>query len=601
MTAAGGGQAQTQGSKGPAQGQAGAGERQIRLPTAGEKDGAFALRGFRERYVVTRWIYLRMLGLLLVVTFVSSALQLGPLVGDSGLAPASTLLQQAHDVASRKGALEGIRVFPSLLWILPGDLGLSILSWAGAGAAGLMVAGFYPGPALLFAWVAYLSLCVAGGVFFDTAWDGLLLETLLLSLFWAPWQKNPGFQATRPPSRDGRLLLKYLILKVFFLSALSRLLSSEPHWENLSALELYTVTQYLPTSGAWLVNALPSSVKVALTAVIYGIELLFPWLMWLGRPLRMAAFWGFSGLMAFLAFTGNHGFFPVLLFTLGLVLLDDEALLGLMPSALRSWVVARVEAELSPGARVPRVPMIVARVGEYLAFCVIAMVVLAGASDAWTRATAKPPPGPLRDVVRWIEASRSINAYHFMDEIREKQRVVVIEASVDGKTFHEWPIAWIPGQTTARPGFLPWIVPRLALEVAEAADRGSCGSARWYLPLVRGLAAGDAQAVGLMGPNPFPDATPTVVRSYLYDYSFANGEGGEWWTRARGVRFCGPVQARKGSASGARGDVLLEDAATPEASSPPPAQESPRSEQPGARKKKRASSGSREGATGFER
>lgn len=580
----------------PPGGVAKSGERAIRLPSEGGKDGAYALRGFRERYVVTRWVLLRLLGLISLVTLISSGLEMLPLVGDGGLTPARVLLERAQELASRKGLLEGIRVFPSLYWLLPSDIGLQILVVGGVVASVMLVVGAYPGPALLALWATWLSICTAGGVFFATEWDSLLLEVLLVSLFWAPWQKRPGLQSARPPSRNGRLLLKYLVLKIFFLSALSRLLSNEPHWEALTALSLHFTTQHLPASPAWFVQQWSEGVKSGMTAIVYAIGLLFPWLMWLGRPLRMAAFWGFAITMALFAITGNYGFFPLLTVSLCVVLLDDEALLSLCPQGLRQRILDQIQRELAPGAPVPKIPRMVAVLGHWMGTLLLAVVVVAGAADAWTRATAHPAPGPLRMVVRWIEASRSVNAYHFLHDIREHQRVVAIEVSVDGKSFQHWPFPAVPGTLEQAPPFIPLIVPRMGLAAALASDQQGCGNVRWFQPLLRGLAAGDANAIRVMGPNPLPDVTPRHIRSVVYDYTFTTSrEAGAWWERRRVGSFCGVM--RVGAEEPFRDDErpVGETTQTPQ----PPKKSQP------AGKKQRASAperaGTREGSTGFER
>src|SRR5436853_7651478 len=80
-------------------------------PAAGETSTA------EPTYVLSRWLFLRLLGLVYLIAFVSLALQVTGLVGEHGILPATAFLDWAR-------ALHGggaSRHFATMCWLGAGD------------------------------------------------------------------------------------------------------------------------------------------------------------------------------------------------------------------------------------------------------------------------------------------------------------------------------------------------------------------------------------------------------------------------------------------------------------------------------------------------
>src|SRR6476469_1399246 len=162
---------------------------------------------------LTRWLFLRLLGAVYAIAFVSLAVQVAGLIGPRGLTPAAAYLDQAHSIYGA-GAY---RALPTLFWMGAGDVALQAAAWTGAALGLLVVLGIAPRAALAGAWLLYLSLSVAGQDFLSFQWDALLLEAGLLAVLWAP----PGWRPRRDlpaPSPLIRWLLVFLLFKLMFLS-----------------------------------------------------------------------------------------------------------------------------------------------------------------------------------------------------------------------------------------------------------------------------------------------------------------------------------------------------------------------------------------------
>src|SRR3989440_1437267 len=139
-------------------------------------------------YLLSRWLFLRLLGVVYLVAFVSLAVQVPGLLGEHGILPAGAFLDRVH--AQYGGA--AYHLFPTLCWVGAGDGMLRLLAWGGAALALLLIAGIAPVPVLLLLWIGYLSLSVAGQTFLWFQWDGLLLETGLLAVLYAPARLAPS-------------------------------------------------------------------------------------------------------------------------------------------------------------------------------------------------------------------------------------------------------------------------------------------------------------------------------------------------------------------------------------------------------------------------
>src|SRR2546429_7493571 len=109
-------------------------------------------------YLLSRWLFLRLLGAVYLVAFVSLAVQVPGLVGEHGILPAGAFLERVR--ALYGGA--AYRLFPTLSWLRAGDGMLRLLAWGGAALGLLLIAGVAPAPRPPLLWVWYLALSVAG-------------------------------------------------------------------------------------------------------------------------------------------------------------------------------------------------------------------------------------------------------------------------------------------------------------------------------------------------------------------------------------------------------------------------------------------------------
>src|SRR5689334_16193284 len=120
-------------------------------------------RAADERWWLTRFVFLRALGLVYLVAFLVLALQYKPLFGADGLLPARAFLSEVR--AARPGALERAETLPTLFWFSSSDAVLTTCAWLGVALAAAAAAGVTN--ALLWSalWLLYTSFVNVGQIF----------------------------------------------------------------------------------------------------------------------------------------------------------------------------------------------------------------------------------------------------------------------------------------------------------------------------------------------------------------------------------------------------------------------------------------------------
>ncbi|HEX4601737.1 MAG TPA: lipase maturation factor family protein [Gemmatimonadales bacterium] len=471
----------------------------------------------RPTYLLGRWLFLRLLGLMYLIAFVSLAVQITGLVGAHGVLPAQRFLERAHALYGG----EAYHLFPTLCWLGAGDAMLRALCWGGALVALLVVGGVAQAPALALLWFLYLSASVVGQTFLWFQWDALLLEAGLLAVLYAPTGLGPSLARERAPSDAMRWLVWWLLFRLMFLSGITKFASGDPAWRTLTALDYHFWTQPLPTWTAWYAQWWPGWTHRGMLLLIFAIELVVPWLILvperLVRVRRTAAALLALGQLG-IAVTGNYGFFNALTLVLCVPLLDDRALGRVLPLRLEAGAPEPFWKRRTIQVFVPVIALL-----STLAFAREIVQTIPGSRGALDN--------PLLEVVAPF---RSINGYGLFRVMTTERPEIVIEGSPDTVVWHAYEFRWKPGDVTRRPRFVAPHQPRLDWQMWFAALDPD-GAREWLGSLVEHLLRGTPEVLALLGENPFPAGPPRYVRLVYYHYRFATpaerARTGAWWQR----------------------------------------------------------------------
>lgn len=515
-------------------------------PGAGWKQRLGALRHWLSPlsepapYQVSRWVFLRLLGLVYLCAFVSLWVQLDGLIGSSGILPAERLMELART------QLEGrIYLFPTLLWFGASDGLLHLLTGAGTVLAALLVIGIAPVPLLTALWALYLSLSLGGQVFFSFQWDTLLLEAGFLAIWLAPLTVSPRTERRAPVPRPALWLLWWLLFRLMFESGVVKLSSSDPTWANLSALRYHFETQPLPTWIGWYAHQLPAT-ELWLSAVgLFVVELLVPFLIFPGTWLRRCACAALLALQVVILATGNYCFFNLLAIALCVLLLDD----AIWPQRLRRFVAATEPPAAGGKPRCwPSVVLVPVSAALFL-LSLVPTTALLGMGLPWGE--------PLSAAYRWLQPFRSINSYGLFAVMTTERPEIIVEGSVDGQNWQPYEFRYKPGDLRRAPAFVAPHQPRLDWQMWFAA-LGSVEQNPWFLHFVQSLLRGSRDVEALLETNPFLDKPPLTVRAIVYDYGFTDPESravtGDWWRREKPREYCPAVKLN------AEGELILLEA-----------------------------------------
>ena len=479
---------------------------------------------------VSRWWFLRLLGVSYLIAFLSLGPQLIGLVGHEGIVPVEQLLQAAR---LRLGP-ERYALLPTVCWLSASDPFLRGVCAAGALLSSLLIVDVAPSLVLGGLWVLYLSLVSVCRDFLAFQWDNLLLEAGFLAIFLAPLRLRPRSTGDAPPSPVVVWLLWWLLFRLMVSSGVVKLASGDPSWRHLTALTFHYETQPLPTWIGWYVHQWPVWWQQASCLAMFAVELLVPFLIIGPRRLRRMACAMLVAFQLLIAATGNYGFFNLLAVALCVLLLDDAA----FP---RRWRERLAPREAAGGVERQWPAWILAPLaGAILLVSAVELSGIVGLQRAW--------PSPVRTLAAWAQPFRTVNGYGLFAVMTTSRQEIVIEGSADGTRWLAYEFRWKPGEVARRPAFVAPHQPRLDWQMWFAA-LGTYREQPWFLPFCERLLEGSPAVLSLLARNPFPATPPRYLRALVYDYRFTTADArraeGAWWRRTRNGLYCPILSLRQ--------------------------------------------------------
>jgi hypothetical protein len=457
-------------------------------------------------YTLVSALFLKSLALMYFIAFVSIGVQINGLAGPDGILP----LQLKLDYLSSHMGIERYWRLPTLFWIDASGAALVTAAVAGCTFAALAFFNILLRTSFLACLILYLSLYHAGQIFMNFQWDVLLMEAGFLALF------LPG------GSRAIVWLFKFLLFKLRFMSGLSKLISGDSSWADLTALRYYFEVQPLPNPLSWYAHHLPDWLLRLGTGGTLFVELVVPFMMFMPRPYRFIAAWLTIIWQLLILLTANHNWANLLTIALCLFLFDDRALRRVVPRIGWSWL------EQVPGP--VRKPSAARRnTGIALLVSVIGVSAIGG----FEMVAGREAPAPFGQVLDRVRAFGIVNNYHVFPNMKRERLELQISGSLDGEVWKVYKFKYKPGPVTERPKIVVPHSPRLDWHM-------------WFVTLdpifmpafegfLEALLVNSKPVVDLLANNPFPDEPPRYLRVELFRYRFTTPQEraatGAWWHR----------------------------------------------------------------------
>jgi hypothetical protein len=449
-----------------------------------------------EPYLIARWIWLRALGAIFLSAFYSLYFQIHGLMGPNGLLPASEFLTMVHSYLGAKS----YRVVPTLLWLNASDRALDVLVWSGLIASVALILNIWPRVAIGIAGVAFLSFVAAAQDFSGYQSDSMLLEAALLSVFLAPRGIRPGFGTGQPPSRVSVFMLQWEWFRIYLESGMVKIMSGEPQWRNLTAMDKYYENGPLPTWIGWYVQQWPHGFHAFTAGATLVAELLIAWLVLFPQPAKRICFLLTTPLQIGIILTANYAFLNYLVLFLGVLMLDDKVFRGapaLLPAMRSSYV----------------------------------QVVVLPILFVTTIAAFMFPAFP---TVQLLAPFRVTNNYGLFAVMTRARYEIEFQGTRDGTTWIAYPFRYKPQDPMKAPGIYAPYQPRFewnlwfaSLDVVE--------NNRFVLNTQARLLTNEPSVLRLFASNPFGAEPPVAVRAVQWRYWFTTSAErratGAWWKR----------------------------------------------------------------------
>ena len=479
----------------------------------------------RGQYRLTRLLFLRLLGGIYFVAFLSLSQQLIPLLGTHGLLPARHYLENLESAYG--GRLPAFVALPTIFWFDCSDVFLSALSHVGIGLSVVVLLGFANAPLLGLLWFLYLSFVHVGQLFYGYGWEILLLETGFLAIFLCPVLDGWPFASTVLPPTAVIWLLRLVLFRVMFGAGLIKL-RGDACWRDLTCMLYHYETQPLPNPFSWYLHQLPPALHKLEVLGNHGIELIVPWTLFAPRRLRHIGGVLLVGFQLHLIISGNLSWLNWLTIALCVPCFDDQALSHLFPTRLLQRL-----AERAPSAP--------SRLRQAVIYGLTGLILCLSIGPALNLLVSRQVMNGSFDRLHLV------NTYGAFGSIGKRRQEIILEGTSDAAIsratqWQAYEFKCKPGDVERRPCVVAPYHYRLDWQIWFAAMENA-GSNPWLLHLIEKLLQNDAGALSLLANNPFPQAPPRFIRAERYTYEFTRvGEPGRaWWKRTRVGTYLPPL------------------------------------------------------------
>ena len=478
-------------------------------------------------YWLTRFLILRLLGLVYLVAFLSLAHQVLPLIGTNGLLPAADFLERVAMRTGSRGA--GFAALPSVFWFDTADAGLVALAWLGVGGAAIVLAGYANAILLAVLWALYMSFVHIGQVWYGYGWEIQLLETGFLAIFLVPLLDGRPFPRTAPPTAV-LWLYRWLIARIMLGAGLIKL-RGDSCWRDLTCLQFHYETQPIPNPLSRVLHFMPRWFHQLGVVWNHVTELVLPWFAFGPSLMRRGAGVLLVAFQMVLIASGNLSFLNWLTIVPCLACLDDAFLQRLLPGAL----VRRADG----AARDAVAPSAAGRVVVGVLLVIVAALSVAPVQNLLS---------PRQAMNTSFDRLHLVNTYGAFGSIGRQRPELVFEGTTDTTItdtteWRSYEFKCKPGEVDRRPCQISPYHYRLDWQIWFAA-MSEVRRHPWTIHLVAKLLEGDPAILTLFAENPFPDQPPRYVRILRYRYELVprGDASGAWWRRELIGQWFPPIE-----------------------------------------------------------
>ena len=470
-----------------------------------------------HEYWLTRFLFLRLLGLVYFFAFLSLAIQILPLIGEHGIFPAKNFLDAVGSQFPSRW--DAFTFHPTLFWFHLSDQALVWGAWTGVTLSVVVMIWYANLPLLLVLWALYFSFVNIGQLWYGYGWEIQLLETGFLAMFLVPVVDARPFPKSPPPVPI-LWLLRWLAFRIYIGAGLIKV-RGDQCWRDLTCLYYHYETQPIPNPLSRWLHFFPTWFHKAGVVWNHLVELVAPWFAFGPRSARIISGVVMASFQLFLIASGNLSFLNWLTILPTIACFDDAFLKKWLPTSLiRKAEDASQSARPNPWRTA--VSLVVVVLVAYLSIVVIQNLL-------------SPHQAMNTSFDRW----NLVNTYGAFGSIGKERYELIIEGT-DEPIISDSTV-WKAYEFVAKPGdvnrSLPIIAPyqpRIDWQIWFAA-MGPPEGAPWVIHVIWKLLHNDPGALSLLANNPFPKNPPAFIRVEYYRYHFVEpwDASSQVWRRER--------------------------------------------------------------------
>jgi len=481
----------------------------------------------KPTYWLTRFMILRLLGIIYAVAFLVAINEIIPLIGSDGLTPVDIFLKQVSKGLGSFSA--GFARLPSIFWWFHSDQSLLVFAWIGFVLSLVVVAGYANVPLMAVLWFLYMSFVHVGQEWYGYGWEIQLTETGFLAIFLCPLSDMRPFPK-HPPPLPIIILFRWLIFRIMLGSGLIKIRGDEI-WRNGTALYYHFETQPIPGPLSRWFHFLPRGILKAGVWFNFLAELVAPLFAFGPRLARHISGVIMILLQLTIILSGNLSFLNWLTIVPALACMDDGFWSYLLPNAIVN------KAKKAALQATPSRPMMTT------AWVVTVILGLLSIQPAFNLLS----PGQVMNTS--YDPLDLVNTYGAFGTVGKERLNVIFEGTMDENPGDS--ADWKPYIYRGLPVKLDKMPPQIAPYQLHLdwqmwfASMATPDEYPWTLNLVWKLLHNDKNATSLFAENPFPNKPPRYIRAVLYHYSFAKPGNPQrlWWKREKVSLWLPPLSA----------------------------------------------------------
>lgn len=474
-------------------------------------------------YWLTRFIILRLLGLLYFVAFLTLFNQGLPLLGSKGLQPIPHFVSQVGSQFPSPAA--AFMALPSLFWLHYSDAFFMALVVIGLLISFAILIGFANVPMLLANWFLYLSFLHVGQEWYHFGWETQLLETGFLAMFLCPlWDARPFPRI--PPPTPIIWLFRWLAFRIYLGAGLIKI-RGDSCWRELTCLLYHYETQPLPNPLSPWFHFMPALFHKLGVLWNHFVELVVPFGAFGPGLVRTTAGILMISFQVILILSGNLSFLNWLTILPAIACFDDRFLGRMLPKMLVR------KAEHAARHAKPT------RLGNAAVHTFVVIALLLSVPVVYNLLS------PNQRMNSSFNKLHLVNTYGAFGSVGRERLELIFEGTADTQISEQ--TQWLeyefhkPGKVDAP---LRWVAPyhyRLDWLLWFAA-MATPKHYPWTVNMVWKLLRNDPMMLELVTYNPFPKQPPKHVRVSLYRYRFAEPwQDGPVWEREKVGEWLPPL------------------------------------------------------------